>query len=111
VAFEGVESGVVEEAELEGEVFADKEPTDDPDSAGLTKWGVGEGGDEGCGSACEFVPVLGEDEGGVKFDSEDAVCVRGAYGGDGGRDGVDGDELSLEARCEEGNVGKGDGVA
>jgi hypothetical protein len=27
--------GVGEEAELEGEVFADKEPTDDPDSAGL----------------------------------------------------------------------------
>jgi hypothetical protein len=55
--------------------------------------------------------VFGEGEGGVKFYPEDEVCVRGAYGGDGGRDGVNGDELSFEAGCEEGNVGKGEGVA
>jgi hypothetical protein len=36
LAFEGVELGVGEEAELEGEVFADEKPTDDPDSAGLS---------------------------------------------------------------------------
>ena len=47
----------------------------------------------------------------VELYPEDAVCVRGAYGGNGGRDGVDGDELSLETGCEEGNVGKGEGVA
>jgi hypothetical protein len=35
LSFEGVELGVGEEAELEGEVFADEECTDDPDSAGL----------------------------------------------------------------------------
>jgi hypothetical protein len=35
LSFEGVELGVAEEAELEGEVFADKESTDDPDSTGL----------------------------------------------------------------------------
>jgi hypothetical protein len=34
--FDGVELGVGEAAELEGEVFADKEPTDDPDSAGFS---------------------------------------------------------------------------
>jgi hypothetical protein len=34
-SLEGVELGVGEEAELEGEVFVDKEPADDPDSAGL----------------------------------------------------------------------------
>jgi hypothetical protein len=32
LSFEGVELGVGEEAELEGEMFADKEATDDPDS-------------------------------------------------------------------------------
>jgi hypothetical protein len=36
LAFEGIELGVGEEAELEGEVFADKEATDDPDSARLS---------------------------------------------------------------------------
>jgi hypothetical protein len=36
LAFEGVELGVGEEAELESKVFADKEATDDPDSAGLS---------------------------------------------------------------------------
>jgi hypothetical protein len=36
LSFEGVELGVGEEAELEGEVFADKEATDNPDSAGLS---------------------------------------------------------------------------
>jgi hypothetical protein len=36
MAFEGVELGVGEEAELEGEVFADEETTGDPDSAGLS---------------------------------------------------------------------------
>jgi hypothetical protein len=35
LSFEGVELGVGEEAELEGEAFADEESTDDPDSAGL----------------------------------------------------------------------------
>jgi hypothetical protein len=35
LAFEGVELGVGREAELEGEVFADKESTDDEKSAGL----------------------------------------------------------------------------
>jgi hypothetical protein len=50
LAFEGVELRVGEEAELEREVFAYKEATDDPDSAGLSEWGGGEGGDEGCGS-------------------------------------------------------------
>jgi hypothetical protein len=35
LSFEGVELGVGEEAELEGEVLADKESTDDPQSAGL----------------------------------------------------------------------------
>jgi hypothetical protein len=34
LSFEGVELGVTEEAELEGEVFADKS-TDDSDFAGL----------------------------------------------------------------------------
>jgi hypothetical protein len=36
LAFEGVELGVAKEAELEGEVLADKEPTDYPDSATLS---------------------------------------------------------------------------
>jgi hypothetical protein len=36
LAVESVELGVAEEAELEGEVFADEESTDDPDSAGLS---------------------------------------------------------------------------
>jgi hypothetical protein len=35
LSFEGVELGVVEEAELEGEVFADEESTDNHYSAGL----------------------------------------------------------------------------
>jgi hypothetical protein len=35
LSFEGVELGVGENAELEGEVLADKESTDDPNSAGL----------------------------------------------------------------------------
>jgi hypothetical protein len=35
LAFEGVELGVGEKAELEGEVFADEESTDDPDSEGF----------------------------------------------------------------------------
>jgi hypothetical protein len=35
LSFEGVELGVGEEAELEGEVFSDEESPDDPDSAGL----------------------------------------------------------------------------
>jgi hypothetical protein len=38
LSFEGVELGVGEEAELEGEVFADEESTNDPDSARLSKW-------------------------------------------------------------------------
>jgi hypothetical protein len=33
--FESAELGIGEEAELEGEMFADEESTDDPDSAGL----------------------------------------------------------------------------
>jgi hypothetical protein len=56
------------------------------------------------------VPVFSEGEGGVKFDPEDAVRVRGAYGGDRSRDGVYGDEVSLEG-CKERIVGKGEGVA
>jgi hypothetical protein len=36
LSFEAVELGVGEEAVLEGEVFADNEATDDPDSAGLS---------------------------------------------------------------------------
>jgi hypothetical protein len=35
LSFEGVELGVGEEAELEGEMFADEESMDDPESAGL----------------------------------------------------------------------------
>jgi hypothetical protein len=31
-----------------------------------------------------FISSQGEGEGSVKFESEDAVCVRGAYGRDGG---------------------------
>jgi hypothetical protein len=36
LSFQSVELGVGEEAVLEGEVFADKEATDDPDSAGFS---------------------------------------------------------------------------
>jgi hypothetical protein len=41
LALEGVELEIAEEAELEGEVFADKEASNDAESAGLCEQGGG----------------------------------------------------------------------
>jgi hypothetical protein len=47
LGLEGVELGVVEETELEGEVLADEESADEADSARLFEKGGGESIDEG----------------------------------------------------------------
>jgi hypothetical protein len=69
LSLESVELGVGEEAELESEVLSDEETTDDPDSAGLSQWGCGKCGDEGCSGTFEFLPMFGEVKGGVQFNS------------------------------------------
>jgi hypothetical protein len=51
LALEGVELGIVEEAEEEGEALPNEESSDDSYFAGQCEWGGGHGIDEGCGCA------------------------------------------------------------
>jgi hypothetical protein len=52
-----------------------------------------------------FVLVLAAVEGGVEFDPEDHVGLRGVDGGDGRVVSFNGNEVCLQTGCEEGAVG------
>jgi hypothetical protein len=58
-----------------------------------------------------FSPMFSESEGGVEFDPEEPVRVRGVDGGDGEVVGAYGNKVILQAGCGEGVVGEGEGVA
>jgi hypothetical protein len=73
LALKDVELGIAVEAEMEVEKLPNEESSDDPYSAGLCERGGGYGIDEGCGCALQLSPMLGEGEGGVKFNPEDPV--------------------------------------
>jgi hypothetical protein len=77
----------------------------------LSLRGRREGINEGCGCASKFMQVhICECEGGVKFDYEDAVGLRGVDCGHGGVSALNGCWVWRQNASKEGAHGKGAGV-